>query len=137
MSNCRTVSKALRLLSNSKRYVEKGSGINSEYIHKFKIGEYKYPENDSFVNRKIYELNQIAEYTYQKNPFNETLLALYDILITHDFYDFDRLISKLKQRKLNVFSDIKTGIDAINDVYNYNVKQHQSVNHFHILKGRQ
>jgi hypothetical protein len=137
MSNCRTVSKALRLLSNSKRYVEKGSGINSEYIHKFKIGEYKYPENDSFVNKKIYELNQIAEYTYQKNPFNETLLALYDILITHDFYDFDRLISKLKQRKLNVFSDIKTGIDAINDVYNYNVKQHQSVNHFHILKGRQ
>jgi hypothetical protein len=136
-SNCKTVSKALRLLSNTKKYNDRSGLMNSEAIHRFRIGEYKYPENDSFVSRKIYELTQISEYTYQKNPFNETLLAVYDILISHDYYDFDRLISKLKQKKLNVFSDTKSGIDAINDVYNYNVKQNQSINHFHVLKGRQ
>ena len=117
-----TLSQAMKIIKNKKRYVADGGfGDSGEGIEMFKLGQFKYPIDDSKAKGYVLRLRELSAYTEKRNPFDRSLIVALDCIESTDGFDFERLSQKLKNYPIGVYNDANSLIAQLETAYNYNV----------------
>lgn len=98
-----------------------GLGAGGLSTVSFRLGKFKYPENDSLAKSNVLNLRQLAAFTIKKNPYDRSLIVAYDVMTKSSDFDINRLISKLQNYPIGVYNNAESLIDQFEKAYNYNV----------------
>lgn len=88
----------------------------------FKSGNFVYPDPDTNARKIVLMLREISQFTASKNPYEKSFYVAINKIIEDEYFDYERLIIKLKQYPLGVYNDANSLIEQLEKAYNYNVR---------------